>query len=67
MKRITAIHILESPSSVDPRPDYAYVANIQYQDDTGVRSFENIGMGLSKQLMGLSLADIIEKLRTFKV
>lgn len=66
MKRITAIHILESPSIVDPRPYYAYVANIQYQDETGIRSFEDIGIPDVPDGVVNNLYHIVTALHTFK-
>ena len=66
MKRITAIHILESTSSVDPAQEFGYVANIQYQDETGLRSFENICIPDSNAHDVHSLTHIVAALYAFK-
>lgn len=67
MKNITAIHILASPSSVDPKPEFAYVANIQYQDGTGLRSYENIGIPVEESGRVSNLFGIMHELLKFKV
>ena len=66
MKRITAIHIQESPSSLDPAGEFAYVANIQYQDETGIRSFEDIGIPDVPDGVVNNLFHIVTAIHTFK-
>jgi hypothetical protein len=66
VKRITSIYIVESPSCVDPLPEFAYTAVINCRDENGVRSFENIGIPENLFGVGGNLAGIVLEIVKFR-